>query len=365
MQRPQTKPAPAAPSKAQQLQQAEQAAQKQSAAIGPNDTAVPCPQQAANNADDPQQKQRIEVIVLGPQHNPLNAIAVVLSKPSGEQLKSITAVNGRCAFEGLEHGAYEVCLSELDQDCWQLLKRTSLGEQAISEGSASWQPAAAPKESQGVPHEVKQGECIAKLAFNFGLAPDTIWNHPENEKLKADRKELHILNPKDVVFIPPKTLKKLPINSGERIELQQQSALEKLRIRFLHYDDTPRTDLPFLVSIKTSKNDIWPDAQGKTDAAGFVIVDVPPNATFAKIILGEGEEQEIHEFNLGFVDSIDTVSGVKARLNNLGFYCGEETEEMNDQTVGAIKAFQRRYELEVTGERDDKTLKLLEDKFGS
>lgn len=362
MQLPQTKPAS---SKAQQLQQAEQAALQQSAAIGPTDSIVPCPHQAANPTEPAQQKQRIEVMVLGPQHNPLNAIAVVLSKPSGEQLKSITAVNGKCAFEGLEPGAYEVCLSELDQDCWQLLKQTSLGEKAISEGSASWQPAAAPQESQGVPHEVKQGECIAKLAFNFGLAPDTIWNHPKNAKLKAARKELHILNPKDVVFIPPKTLKKLSVNSGERIELQQQNALEKLRIRFLHYDDTPRTGLPFLVSIKTSKNDIWPDAQGKTDGAGFVIVDVPPNATFAEIILGEGGRQEIHEFDLGFVNPIDTVSGVKARLNNLGFECGEETEEMNELTISAIKAFQRRYGLEVSGGRDDKILALLEEQFGS
>lgn len=346
--------------KAAQLQQAERAAQKQSADIGPNDTAVPCPQQAAN-----EQKQRIEVIVLGPKQNPLNAIAVALSKTSGEQLKSITDVNGQCAFEGLEPGAYEVCLTELDQDCWQLLKQTGLGGKALGQGSANWQPADTPKNSALPPHEVKQGECIAKLAFNNGLAPDTIWNHPENAKLKADRKELYILSPKDMVFIPPKTLKKLPVNSGELIELQQQSAMEKLRIRFLHYDDTPRTDLPYLVSIKTSKNDIWPDAQGKTDAAGFVIVDVPPNATFAEILLGEGEDQEIHDFDLGFVNPIDTVSGVKARLNNLGFECGEETEEMNELTIGAIKVFQRRYGLEVNGERDDKTLALLEEKFGS
>lgn len=346
--------------KAAQLQQAERAAQKQSADIGPTDTAVPCPQQAAN-----EQKQRIEVIVLGPKQNPLNAIAVALSKTSGEQLKSITDVNGQCAFEGLEPGAYEVCLIELDQDCWQLLKQTGLGEKAISQGSANWQPADTPKDSTLPPHEVKQGECIAKLAFNFGLAPDTIWNHPENAKLKADRKELHILNPKDMVFIPPKTLKKISVNAGEKIDLQQQSALEKLRIRFLHYDDTPRTELPFLVSIKTSKNDVWPNARGKTDAAGFVIVDVPPNATFAEILLGEGEDQEIHEFKLGFVDPIDTVSGVKARLNNLGFNCGAETEELNDMAVRAIKAFQRRYKLKVTGELDVKTLKLLEEKFGS
>lgn len=362
MQLPQTKPAS---SKAQQLQQAEQAAQQQSAAIGPTDSIVPCPQQAANTAEPAQQKQRIEVQVLGPQHNPLNAIAVVLSKPTGEQLKSITAVNGQCAFEGLEPGAYEVCLSELDQDCWQLLKQTSLGEQAISQGSASWQPAETPKESALPPHEVKQGECIAKLAFNYGLAPDTIWNHPENAKLKAARKELHILNPKDVVFIPPKTLKKLPVHSGERIELQQQSALEKLRIRFLHYDDTPRTDLPFLVSIKTSKNDVWPDAQGKTDAAGFVIVDVPPNATFAEVIFNEEDEQEIHGFNLGFVDAIDTIAGFKARLNNLGYACGKETNSIDGKITAAIKSFQSKYKLQVTGALDARTIDMLKEKFGS
>lgn len=352
--------------KAAQLQQAEHAAQKQSADIGPTDTAVPCPQLAANpDAPANEQKQRIEVSVLGPQHNPLNAIAVAISKTSGEQLKSITDVNGQCAFEGLEPGAYEVCLTELDQDCWQLLKQTGLGEKAISQGSASWQPAEAPKDSALPPHEVKQGECIAKLAFNYGLAPDTIWNHPKNAELKADRKELHILNPKDMVFIPPKTLKKLPVNSGEQIELQQQSALEKLRIRFLHYDDTPRTDLPFLVSIKTSKNDTWPDTLGKTDGAGFVIVDVPPNSTFAEIVLGEGEEQEMHEFNLGFVDSIDTVSGVKARLNNLGFECGEETDEMNELTVGAIKAFQKKNSLYPNGKLEAETIEAILERFGS
>ena len=148
--------------KAAQLRQAERAAQQQSADISPTDTAVLCPQQAAN-----EQKQRIEVMVLGPKQNPLNAIAVAISKTSGEQLKSITDVKGQCAFEGLEPGAYEVCLTELDQDCWQLLQQTGLGEKAISQGSASWQPADTPKDSILPPHEVQYLWRIKALLFHF------------------------------------------------------------------------------------------------------------------------------------------------------------------------------------------------------
>jgi peptidoglycan hydrolase-like protein with peptidoglycan-binding domain len=47
--------------------------------------------------------------------------------------------------------------------------------------------------------------------------------------------------------------------------------------------------------------------------------------------------------------------GVQKRLNNLDFPCGKVTGEINDQTRAALKNFQRRLGMEVTGEIDQAT----------
>jgi len=91
---------------------------------------------------------------------------------------------------------------------------------------------------------------------------------------------------------------------------------------------------------------------------------MPPNARSGRLLVGESRE-EVHELNLGYLDPIDEISGVQARLKNLNFYAGEVNGEMDDETQMAIREFQRKHELEMTGEIDDETRSRLGEVHGS
>jgi peptidoglycan hydrolase-like protein with peptidoglycan-binding domain len=60
------------------------------------------------------------------------------------------------------------------------------------------------------------------------------------------------------------------------------------------------------------------------------------------------------------LNPIDTVSGIKQRLNNLGYHCGDESEEETDAVLEAVLQFQKDNGLKETGEFDDATRAKLE-----
>jgi hypothetical protein len=302
-----------------------------------------------------EKKYRIEVLVVGDDDKPLGDIAVVLRRASGEELKKVTDDAGHCAFEGLDQAQYEVSLVELDADCWQLLDQTSLGSNEMSQGRASWQSSKEHIKPIQQFHEVKQGECVAKLADHYGLLPATIWDHPENAKIKAERVDMHILNPGDCLYIPAKKIKTLPIESGERMKLKKLNALERLRVRFLHHDESPKAAVPYLLSLSTHEDIPVPDITSQTDDKGFVDQPIPPSTVRAIITLYPGPDSEIYEFNMAYRNPIDTVSGWQSRLNNLGYHCGAEDNELGPRTQAAICNFQRAKGLEETGDRNDET----------
>ena len=63
--------------------------------------------------------------------------------------------------------------------------------------------------------------------------------------------------------------------------------------------------------------------KGKTDAEGVLKHRIPPNAHRGRLLLNPGTpEEEEHLLNLGYVDPVEQVTGVQARLRNLGYECG-------------------------------------------
>ena len=51
-------------------------------------------------------------------------------------------------------------------------------------------------------YPVKQGDSLASIAFDHGLFWQSVWNHPNNARLKQQRGSPNILKPGDVVFVP-------------------------------------------------------------------------------------------------------------------------------------------------------------------
>lgn len=337
------------------LASAEKASQTYSDSQPVGATTMPCP-----NAKQ-ELKEVIKVKVVGEDGVGLGGIALLLSRADKQVLTGKTAPDGVYAFKGLDAGSYQLSLPELDKDAWEELETKALvGDEGKSSRVASWQGAAAEITEEEKIHVIQQGECVGKIAEVYGFFPKTIWDYGKNEELKKLRHDnMYILFPGDKVVVPGKRQKVQTVKTADGLTVQRQGVPERLRIRFLHYDETPRKGVPYLLSVKTAEGVLVADISSETDGGGFVDQPIPPSAKFATITLNPGPWPEIHELNIGYANPIDTVSGWQARLNNLGYECGKEDDQLGPKTQAAIRAFQRTKNLRETGERDDDTKKAL------
>lgn len=101
---------------------------------------------------------------------------------------------------------------------------------------------------------------------------------------------------------------------------------------------------------------------GETDEEGKLQHPIPPRARRAILTL-EGEDPL--EFKLGSLDPIDTISGVQARLANLGYDVDSEENKLGPKTHEALEDFQREQGLEPSGELDEATRDTLVRVHGS
>lgn len=106
--------------------------------------------------------------------------------------------------------------------------------------------------------------------------------------------------------------------------------------------------------------------EGKTDGAGKVELEAPVHVREARIIFpAKGVAFHV---NIGDMDPIDEPSGVRRRLQNLGYLqppsaaLSEEDAAARDRE--AITSFQRANGLEPTGKIDDATKTKLDEAHG-
>jgi hypothetical protein len=177
------------------------------------------------------------------------------------------------------------------------------------------------------------------------------------------RKSRHILLPGDVVVIPEKRRKAIPASTGRRYVLQMVAVPEILRIRFLTYTQRPRAGVPYLLQLTAADGEPVPDRQGQTDGEGYLTESIPPNAIAGEVWLGKGVDMEEIPIRLGYVNPIEDLHGLQARLNALNYVCGDEDGTFGERTREALRMFQFEHQLPATGERDPVTLERLEAMF--
>jgi N-acetylmuramoyl-L-alanine amidase len=203
-------------------------------------------------------------------------------------------------------------------------------------------------------HTVVQGECLSSIAEDNGFFWETLWNHPENKQLREKRKDPNILYPGDVVFIPDKRLKEISESTNNVYKFRLKNTPAKLRVRVLR-DAEPRSGEAYVLFI--DKAEI---KRGKIPPDGNIEIPILPQAREGKLSVGEGEEAEEYILNLGCLDPIDTISGVKARLNSIGFDCGRINNDLDEETIETIADFQAYINHpNPTGELDDRTREAL------
>ncbi|UCC98955.1 MAG: LysM peptidoglycan-binding domain-containing protein [Phycisphaerales bacterium] len=219
-------------------------------------------------------------------------------------------------------------------------------------------------------YTVKQGDCISSIAFAYNLFPKTIWDHPDNVELKKLRKDPNALFPGDSLVIPEKQLKEEQCQAEQKHRFRRKGVPERLRIQFLtgdEEDDAPRKAVPYTLDITTKSGSSVPRKEGKTDNDGYLDEAIPPDALKGVIIFDEGEDQEVYEIMLGHLDPVGTPSGIKARLENLGYECGEDDNTLDYVTIEAVRKFQADNDLKILPsdftEIDQDTLDKIEELY--
>ncbi len=206
---------------------------------------------------------------------------------------------------------------------------------------------------------VREGDCISSIAKEHGHNWETIWNDPANAELREARRDPNVLYPGDRVTIPERTRKDEGIAAEQRHRFRRLGEPSMLRLRLLD-DDEPRANVPYTLEIDGEQR------QGSTDADGRIDERIPGNAQRGRLLIeADEEDREEYTLDLGELDPVESVSGVQARLNHLGFGVGEVDGELGEQTREALIDYQKARGLTETGEPDEDTRQRLQEDHGS
>jgi hypothetical protein len=207
-------------------------------------------------------------------------------------------------------------------------------------------------------HAVLQGECLIRLAEESGWYYETLWNLPENQELKEVRKNPNVLFPRDQVWIPKPREKEesCAAESKHTFKVKNRPSVLRLRVAVL---DEPLASKPYTIEIE---DEIF---EGTTDANGQIEHVVGPRARAAHLVVGEEPELYEYDIQIGDMDPVDTVPGVKERLSNLGYAAGApvqygETNYFTTQAMRkAVYRFQMDHGVQPTGIVCERTIEEL------
>jgi hypothetical protein len=217
------------------------------------------------------------------------------------------------------------------------------------------------------PYVVRQGDYFTKLAHLMGFDADTVWNDPKNEELRRRRPHRDMLAPGDLLFVPDAPAAGPEIESGGTKRYKAAVPTVHLEV-LLHDGQTPIADEPYVIE------GLGPEQEGQTGGDGKIAFDAPVTTREVKVLLPR--RRVVYPVHIGDLDPVEERSGVRQRLQHLGFYGyglaramaqmdapSEEAQAHWDRA--AIAAFQHAKNLEPTGEIDDATRLALSDTHGS
>lgn len=204
-------------------------------------------------------------------------------------------------------------------------------------------------------HTIQTRDHIVRLAYYTGhKSYEAIWNDPANEQLRERRPDPGVLGVGDPVHIPdapPWIFEQLPTRREHQLVLDLP--LPKIRIRLLRVGY-----IPFGGKACNARFD--DEMVAKTpDADGEVEFELGPDTVFVSL---EVDQQGL-ELDVAALQPLDTLHGVSARLENLGYEPGSlGPDEKPEDTYGfrmAVEDFQCDHGLLVDGVDGTNTLAML------
>jgi N-acetylmuramoyl-L-alanine amidase len=189
---------------------------------------------------------------------------------------------------------------------------------------------------------VQAGDTLLSIAQAEGIFDwQRIWNHPQNQSLRRARTNPQVLYQGDQVYVPDK----------KEFFKQVQVAVDQV-----HTFRTKKPACHFSVFLKNERGQPYAGNnyrlklgdktyQGTTGSDGLVSHPVSPTVRTGELTLwrAKNNPQDTYTWVLqvGHLNPIDTVSGVKQRLKNLGYHVGSIDENLDAVTTAAIANFQR------------------------
>lgn len=215
-----------------------------------------------------------------------------------------------------------------------------------------------------IEHKVKQGECLSSIAKKYGLADwRIIYDYPQNAEFKRKRPNPNLICPGDKIFIPDKKLKEEGGGTENRHKFRVQVSKTFLRLIIQAEDGKPLSGKQYELHVE--KLEI--PYEGTIGGDGLIEQEIPADAEEGKLTVWMGENTDDEDsytcmLKIGHLDPIDEISGVQARLNNLGFHCGPVDGILGLKVKEGLKSFQAKIGLEPTGEINDETKNKLRER---
>lgn len=212
---------------------------------------------------------------------------------------------------------------------------------------------------------IKQGDYLMKIAHALDVEAESIWNAPRNMDLKASR-DPNVLSPGDILFVPDAALKtSLLLVKGTSNKYVAKIPMTSVRLVFNDADGRPLAEEPYIIY------GFGAPQEGTTDGGGQIELKFPVHVRECQVFFPR--QNVVHPVRMGDMDPIEEPSGVRKRLQHLGYQRALDDDDAVDITEDdveaydrlAILAFQKASGLPLTGEVDDATRAALLKAHGS
>jgi N-acetylmuramoyl-L-alanine amidase len=185
-------------------------------------------------------------------------------------------------------------------------------------------------------YEVQQGECLVRIAAKFGFRDfKSIYNDPQNAGLRKERPNPNLIFPGDRIFIPDKRQRKEAAFTTQVHRFQVPRNRRMLRIALEDPDGTKLAGVAYELELDGAV------LTGTTDGAG-VLEHVIPTEVENGTLKTERYTWPLEIAHLNPIDDAPDqgISGIQARLRNLGYDPGPIDGISGPLTEAAIRAFQ-------------------------
>lgn len=211
-----------------------------------------------------------------------------------------------------------------------------------------------------ITHTVIPGECLASIADRYGFTdPRVVYDHPANAALRAARPDPNVLLAGDEVVVPDRQARTVTRATEQRHRFVVDREPVYLRLRLLDGAGKPRAGLAYRVEYQGQV------LHGTTDGDGTVVQAVPAYLSSALVVVTDQGRNEEYQVALGYLDPVTSESGLRQRLENLGYTLPVDTVPADVKLRFAIHTFQVDHGLPVTGVADDATRQKLLEAHGS